>query len=138
MHGFLFINKRLLISCDTGIYPNHMSHRSSLISGQKHTKTLSLIPGIYQLQNPFHHLKTLDLIISLKININVTNINTISNYVALQYTSVQIQISIFRPLHKNMKTSHTQISCEPVREKTNNLGSDQVRHKPGCTVTEDG
>ena len=27
---------------------------------------------------------------------------------------------------------------EPVREKSNNLGSDQVRHKPGCTVTEDG
>ena len=27
---------------------------------------------------------------------------------------------------------------EPVREKTNNLGYDQVRHKPGCTVTEDG
>ena len=27
---------------------------------------------------------------------------------------------------------------EPVREKTNNLGSDQVRHKPGCTVTEYG
>ena len=29
-------------------------------------------------------------------------------------------------------------SDEPVHEKTNNLGSDQVRHKPGCTVTEDG
>ena len=27
---------------------------------------------------------------------------------------------------------------EPVREKTNNLGSDQVQHKPGCTVTESG
>ena len=27
---------------------------------------------------------------------------------------------------------------EPVRENTNNLGSDQVRHKPGCTVPEDG
>ena len=27
---------------------------------------------------------------------------------------------------------------EPVHEKTNNLGSNQVRHKPGCTVTEDG
>ena len=26
----------------------------------------------------------------------------------------------------------------PVHEKTNKLGSDQVRHKPGCTVTEDG
>ena len=27
---------------------------------------------------------------------------------------------------------------EPVLEKTNNLGSDQVWHKPACTVTEDG
>ena len=26
----------------------------------------------------------------------------------------------------------------PVREKTNNLGSDLVWHKPGCTVTEEG
>ena len=31
-----------------------------------------------------------------------------------------------------------RISNEPVREKTNNLDPDQVRHKPGCTVTEDG
>ena len=27
---------------------------------------------------------------------------------------------------------------DPVHEKTNNLGSHQARHKPGCTVTEDG
>ena len=27
---------------------------------------------------------------------------------------------------------------EFVREKTNNLGSDQVGYNPGCTVTEDG
>ena len=27
---------------------------------------------------------------------------------------------------------------EPVREKTNILGSDQARHKPACTVTEAG
>ena len=27
---------------------------------------------------------------------------------------------------------------EHVREKTNNLGSDQVWHKPPCTVSEDG
>ena len=27
---------------------------------------------------------------------------------------------------------------EPVRKKTKNLGSDQVRHEPGCTVTKDG
>ena len=30
------------------------------------------------------------------------------------------------------------VTNEPVCEKTNNLGSDQVRHKPGCTNTEDG
>ena len=34
-------------------------------------------------------------------------------------------------------------NCDPVgmylvREKQNNMGSDQVRHKPACTVTEDG
>ena len=28
--------------------------------------------------------------------------------------------------------------CESVCEKANSLGSDQVRHKLGCTVTEDG
>ena len=30
------------------------------------------------------------------------------------------------------------MTFEHVREKTNNLGSDQVPHKPACTVTEDG
>ena len=29
-------------------------------------------------------------------------------------------------------------SYGPVREKTNNLGSDQVRHKPCCSDTEAG
>ena len=31
-----------------------------------------------------------------------------------------------------------EISNQPVREKTNNLGSYQVRHNIGCTGTEDG
>ena len=31
-----------------------------------------------------------------------------------------------------------QIINEPRHEKTNVLVSDQVRHKPGCTATEDG
>ena len=30
------------------------------------------------------------------------------------------------------------LTGKPVREKTNNLGFYQVRHKPGCTVTEYG
>ena len=39
-----------------------------------------------------------------------------------------------------MATSVKQIRCtfEPCHEKTNILVSDLVRHKPGCTVTEDG
>ena len=31
-----------------------------------------------------------------------------------------------------------KLPIEPVREKTHNLGSDQVRYKLGCTVIEDG
>ena len=30
------------------------------------------------------------------------------------------------------------LEIEPMHEKTNNLGSNQVPHKPGCTVTEAG
>ena len=30
------------------------------------------------------------------------------------------------------------LSNEPVREKTNNFGSDQVQDKPDCTAAEDG
>ena len=30
------------------------------------------------------------------------------------------------------------MTFEPVFEKTNNLDSDQVRHKPTCSVIEDG
>ena len=36
------------------------------------------------------------------------------------------------------QVSYLISSNEPVHEKTNNLGSDQVRHKPACTVTDDG
>ena len=44
---------------------------------------------------------------------------------------------------RQVLTSYTNLYlywllCEPVHEKTNNMGSDQVRHKPACTVTEDG
>ena len=38
----------------------------------------------------------------------------------------------------NTLTAGGAIRNEPVHEKTNDLGSDQVRHKRGCTVTEDG
>ena len=38
----------------------------------------------------------------------------------------------------NNKHERIENIFEPVREKTNNLGSNQVRHKPGCTLTQDG
>ena len=34
--------------------------------------------------------------------------------------------------------SADEIPFEPMREKTNNLGSNKVRHKLACTSTEDG
>ena len=36
----------------------------------------------------------------------------------------------------NNHASICMILYEPVREKTNNMGSEKVGHKPGCTVTE--
>ena len=45
-----------------------------------------------------------------------------STYVAVRPLSSQFQGRIY----------------EPSRGKTNNVVSEQVRHKPGCTVTEDG
>ena len=49
-----------------------------------------------------------------------------------------------KPGCKNLEDMHhgdpgtNTTKFEPVHEKTNELGSDQVQHKPGCTVTEDG
>ena len=40
--------------------------------------------------------------------------------------------------YSSNKSNKINVLNEPVHEKTNNLGSDQVRHKPACTVTDDG
>ena len=39
--------------------------------------------------------------------------------------------------HLGSHNTSEQITNGPVREKANNMGSDQVRYKPDCTVTED-
>ena len=44
----------------------------------------------------------------------------------------------FSNRHVSISGSYNKERYEPVRKKTNNMGSDRVRHKPGCTVTEDG
>ena len=52
--------------------------------------------------------------------------------------SPDIRESVEELLKKNRDSFDPKVMYEPVREKTNNLGSDQVRHKPACTVTEAG
>ena len=53
---------------------------------------------------------------------------------------IEIRIGVTTPLTEEISVNarNSQLSFEPVREKTNNLGSDQVRQKPNCTVIEDG
>ena len=38
----------------------------------------------------------------------------------------------------NVKTCNKKMKIEPCHEKTNVVDSDMVRHKAGCTDTEDG
>ena len=47
---------------------------------------------------------------------------------------------VYRQIVNKNKTDHKQeeTTNEPRHEKTNNLVSDLVRHKPGCTTTKDG
>ena len=47
----------------------------------------------------------------------------------MQYTEV------FRTIKSRERIRRTSIN-EPSREKTNNVVSEQVRHKPACTSTE--
>ena len=49
-----------------------------------------------------------------------------------------LETTTFCPVLINNKVFNSRLLFEHVREKTNNLGSDQVRHKPACTVTQDG
>ena len=52
--------------------------------------------------------------------------------------SPDIRESVEELLKKNRDSFDPKVMFEHVREKTNNLGSDQVRHKPACIVTEAG
>ena len=51
-----------------------------------------------------------------------------------------IQISIYRPCNGDRDDKLQSSLCpnriEPPRGKTNNVVSEQVRHKPNCKVTE--
>ena len=40
--------------------------------------------------------------------------------------------------HPESKTFGKLCTCEPSHEKINNVVSEQVRHKSGCTITEAG
>ena len=57
----------------------------------------------------------------------------------VQKTAAFVNDRLFSPIqiHKFAFKVTVFFLFEPVREKTNTLGFDQARHKPGCIVTED-
>ena len=60
-------------------------------------------------------------------------------FVISQITKVKL---VIKRQPKGLRPTNPDIinaqQYEPPRGKTNNLVSDQVQHKPACTVTEDG
>ena len=74
-----------------------------------------------------HHNNTrqvvkLSVVTGSRINWTTTFYEAINSSVLVVAQTVWLPITLYEPVH----------------EKTNNLGSDRVRHKPGCTVTEAG
>ena len=70
--------------------------------------------------------------------------NTLNRNVILMENQIVLPVlSNESNIYHNIDTA-VKIFCgrvfefEPVPEKINNLGSDQVRHKPGCSIKEDG
>ena len=55
---------------------------------------------------------------------------------AVQKESLKVFFLVLQVSH--YLTAGQVLILEPVREKINNLVSDQVRHKLNCTSTEDG
>ena len=56
--------------------------------------------------------------------------NTPDIYICFSYLFLKLQFS------NNIDVSDSHIINEPPRGKTNNVVSEQVRHKPDCTSTE--
>ena len=60
----------------------------------------------------------------------------------LHVADIWVMISAFDLLcvemSKYLKVNSCSVNREPPRGKTNNVVSEQVRHKPACTVTEAG
>ena len=52
------------------------------------------------------------------------------DYLKLHLILVKFEFHLYRNINS--------IKLEPHHEKTNNVVSEQVRHKPNCTSTEDG
>ena len=77
----------------------------------------------------------------LLVTISTDKPHNVSKYckiVELGRLSSQVTHQFFRQQSGISEEVINLLSNEPVREKTNNLGPDKVRHKTSCTVTEDG
>ena len=70
-----------------------------------------------------------------KLSFNYHQICTLSFLLSGGGGGVQLQTRVGPASDRDV--SDTALSFEPRHEKTNLLVSDLVRHKPGCTATED-
>ena len=65
----------------------------------------------------------------------------LSVHIFLNFCSIKIGFIVFLIVYPSYFPSSSVVCkgiIEPCHEKTNILVSDLVRHKPGCTATEDG
>ena len=66
-------------------------------------------------------------------------LNRTYKFMNIPNDTIKPRDKIIKQLHSALyQTSHTMRKYEPRHEKTKVLVSDLVRHKPGCTATEDG
>ena len=83
------------------------------------------------------HIDFTILLSMLKVKISIHSLGNEyaeiqSNLKTFNYTSPRALVITFIEVISNLKT------FEPPRRKTNNVVSEQVRHRPACTVTEAG
>ena len=75
----------------------------------------------------------------LLFNHNLNKQMTFDTVNRLSHVYASQRLALMNQHHKvEVEVQCRETTSEPVREKTNNLGYDQVRHKLGCTVKEDG
>ena len=78
------------------------------------------------------------IMIRLQTLIMKSTLLTVPTVSLLQFVSDTARCSVLNMPMQCVTQLNQMMIFEPVCEKTNKLGFDQVRHKPGCSVTDNG